>query len=201
MKRRGYTVVELLMAITLFAIGVAGIIALQKVTSTANRYAKNLAIATHIAQGWQEQLQTDSVLWNFPNGTATASDLGDTVWLQVIANKNGSWIVPVTGSNLTYDANSNWGAAFDPLGRPIAAGETTPAAFCTHIRLTRLYSELAPNGLIRSEVRVFWLQDGQNTVDGQALCNKDTDAVGVGNATARYHFVYATSAVRQNTAP
>ncbi|HEY5373092.1 MAG TPA: prepilin-type N-terminal cleavage/methylation domain-containing protein, partial [Polyangiaceae bacterium] len=56
LRQRGYTAVELMMAIAVFGIGVAGIISMEKVTSVANQHAKNVAIATHIAQSWLDTL-------------------------------------------------------------------------------------------------------------------------------------------------
>ena len=56
LRARGYTMVELMMALGILAIGVSGIIAMHKVTVAANQHAKNLAVASHIAQAWQEQL-------------------------------------------------------------------------------------------------------------------------------------------------
>ena len=44
-RQHGYTAVELLMAISIFGIGVAGIISMQKVTAVSNAHSKNLAIA------------------------------------------------------------------------------------------------------------------------------------------------------------
>ena len=45
-RRRGYTIIELMMAISIMAIGVSGIIAMQKVTLAANQHATHLAVAT-----------------------------------------------------------------------------------------------------------------------------------------------------------
>ena len=45
-RSRGYTVIELLMALTVLALGASGVVAMQRVTLESNRYAKNLAIAT-----------------------------------------------------------------------------------------------------------------------------------------------------------
>ena len=58
-RARGYTAVELMLSIGLFAIGVTGIIAMQKLTVVSNQHAKNLAIATNIAEAWLDQLATE----------------------------------------------------------------------------------------------------------------------------------------------
>jgi type IV pilus assembly protein PilV len=196
LRTRGYTIVELMMALGILAIGVSGIIAMHKVTVAANQHAKNLAVASHIAQAWQEQLAADAARWNHPSAKLAKSDLAETTWLKEVANP--AWKQP------KYDATVDFGPAFDALGNVVPAGSEADAHYCTHVRLSWLYSDSAPtvgNGLIRAEVRVFWLRDGEATIDGKAVCDPGTSANDVGKAVSHYHFVYKTSAIRQNTAP
>ena len=198
LRARGYTMVELMMALGILAIGVSGIIAMHKVTVAANQHAKNLAVASHIAQAWQEQLAADAARWNHPSAKKGSSDLADTTWLKEVGNKF-EWKQP------KYDETLKFGPAFDALGNVVPAGSEADAHYCTHVRFSWLYSDSAPtlgNGLIRAEVRVFWLREGEGTVDGKAVCDPDSPAkdVGIGEAVEHYHFVYKTSAIRQNTA-
>jgi prepilin-type N-terminal cleavage/methylation domain-containing protein len=197
---RGYTIVELMMAISIFAIGVTGVISMQRVTIMANQHARALAVAAHIAQAWQEELTTDAVQWNHPSSTVGASDIGETIWLGEIADHN-DWFQP------DYDDDRKFGPAFDALGNPV--NSAAQAVFCTHIRLSWLYSETTPikgNGLIRAEVRVFWLRDGEGHFGAEPFCGGTTDIAkvlgrsGDDGEAHRYHFVYKTSAIRQNTA-
>ncbi|MCA9592789.1 MAG: prepilin-type N-terminal cleavage/methylation domain-containing protein [Myxococcales bacterium] len=196
MNRRGYTVVELLMAVTIFAIGVTGIIAMQKVTVSANQHAKELAIATHVAQAWQEQLTADAAAWNHPSPKKSAEDLDETRWLVNAVGNTGVWFRP------TYVPELKFGPAFDALGRPIEnQNDLAQARYCTHIRLSWLYPDNAGNGLLRAEVRVFWLRDGGGgTVNNATVCDPTTDPAVIEAATDRYHFVYQTTAIKQNTA-
>lgn len=195
MRARGYTIVELMMALAVLAIGVSGIIAMQKVTLAANQHARNLAIATHIAQSWQDQLAADAVLWNFPGPRPGAIDTDDTRWLHHAFDptEDGAWILP--------EYETDFGPAFDALGNVVPHDDldTRHVAFCTHIRLTRL-RETDGMGLIRSEVRVFWLREGgPGPVAPGNLCAPD-DPDDVGDAVENYHFVYQTTALKQNTA-
>jgi hypothetical protein len=97
-----------------------------------------------------------------------------------------------------------FGPAFDGLGNVVHAGNEPNAHFCTHVRLSWLYADAAPtavgNGLIRAEVRVFWLREGESTVDSRPVCDTATPPDEVGAHPEKYHFVYKTSAIRQNTA-
>lgn len=195
-RSRGYTAVELLMAISIFAIGVSGIIAMQKVTVGANAHAKNLSIATHIAQAWLDQLAVDAAAWNHPSpGNPTPDLTSDTTWLQLAGNNKADlWIRP------DYSVSRRFGAAFDAQGNPVTDANAASAVFCAHIRLSWLYPDTAGNGLLRTEVRVFWLRDGQGgTVDGQPTCDVGTKPDDVENAGLKYHFVHQASAVKQNT--
>ncbi len=199
---RGYTIVELMMAITVFALGVSGIMAMQKVVATSNQHAKNLAVANHIAQAWQEALASDATLWNTPSDVSLVSDLGETTWLQQVQSSPGVWLRPVhSGAGALA-----FGPAFDALGNPVdPAAFPARAQFCTHVKLSWLYPEACPagtcppgNGLVRAEVRVFWLRDGGGGgVNNQPLCDAGTPAALIGAATNRYHFVYHTSAIEQ----
>lgn len=202
-RARGYTIVELMMALTILAIGVSGIIAMEKVTVAANQHAKSLAIATHIAQAWEEQLAADAVQWNHPSENQPQRDLdSDTTWLKLVDSNPGQWIRP------QWSDARKFGAAFDALGNPISESGTgsggatlKQAVFCTNIRLDWLYPDTAGNGLIRAEVRVFWVRNGMGgTVDGKDVCNANTSPTSIGQAVTRYHFVYETAAVKQQTA-
>jgi hypothetical protein len=73
------------------------------------------------------------------------------------------------------------------------------AQFCTHIRLSWLVPEGQGNGLIRTEVRVFWVREGAGgLVDARPLCDPGIVPDAIAAAYSKYHFVYLTSAVRQN---
>ena len=180
------------MAIGIFGIGVTGIIAMEKVTSVSNMHAKNLGIATHIAESWLDMLATDAVVWNHPSPGNAVPDIGQTTWLQSVkgnANGAGDWFLPV------YSTVLGFGPGFDALGNPTAS--PTGAAFCSHLRLSWLYQPtVSGNGLIRAEVRVFWLRDGQEFA--QNMC--DIAQVGnVGGAVQTFHFVQKITAIRENT--
>jgi type II secretory pathway pseudopilin PulG len=202
-SRRGYTIVELMMGLTVFTIGVTGIISMQKVTVVSNQHAKNLAMATHIAQGWLDQLAADSSAWNRTGNQPP--DLGDTTWLNQVANSATAWIRPA------HSVARDFGPGFDALGNVVNADLAANGPlirFCTHIRLSWLYPDppvivagatpTASNGLIRAEVRVFWLREGEANIDpDRFICDPATAPADIGPATDRYHFVYHTTAIRQ----
>ncbi|HEY0466225.1 MAG TPA: prepilin-type N-terminal cleavage/methylation domain-containing protein [Polyangiaceae bacterium] len=194
--QRGYTAVELMMAIGIFGVGVTGIIAMQKVTTVSNQHAKNLGIATHIAESWLDMLATDAVTWNHPSASDPKPDIDRTLWLQKAkpnANAATDWFLP------EYSPLLKFGPAFDPLGNPVdPAAAPNSVAFCSHLRLSWLYQPnvSSGNGLIRAEVRVFWLRDGQGFAQNMCEAGQIT---AVGGATQTFHFVQKITSIRENT--
>lgn len=195
-SRRGFTIVELMMALAILAIGVSGIVAMQKVMVTSNQHAKDLALATHIAQAWVEQLAVDATKWNHPSQRSTVRDITtDTTWLTKVEDQQNVWLRPA------YDAVLQFGPSFDALGNVVSDANVAQARFCTHIRLNWLYPDSSGNGLIRAEVRVFWLRDGAGGgLTSDAICDPKNNAVAIGQAFDRYHFVYQSTAIKQETA-
>ena len=195
--QRGYTAVELMMAISIFGIGVASIISMEKVTAVSNQHAKNLAIATHIAESWLDMLSTDAVAWNHPaTGDPTPSDIGQTAWLQFVKplqDASGGWFLPADSAAFDF------GPGFDALGNHVnLALNPGNVAFCSNLRVSWINQPTADgNGLIRAEVRVFWLRDGQTGV--QNMCTVAALAtLNTATAANTYHFVQKNSAVREN---
>ena len=139
---RGYTVVELMMAISVFAVGVTGIAAMQSLAARGNTHAKNLAIATSFARSWQEKLSMDALSWGGP----LAWPITNTQWLQQSVALNNQWFLPIGSGAIEAGA--------DALGNPVPAGNAD-VVFCTHLRLTRMINQ-PQSGLSREEVRVFW---------------------------------------------
>ncbi len=181
--RAGYTIVELLMAITVFAIGVTGIAAMQKVTLASNLHAKRLALATHIAQSWQERLVADGSLW-----LATASDRTNTQLLT--AGNTWARAPEIDG----------FGPTFGPLGE--YTSDSSKAFFCVYVRLTDMLSNGTPidgNGLLRTEVLVFWPREGRDPSSDAPFCDSDAGLTLDQNSDDNFHFVHKVSAVRQST--
>ena len=198
------------MSMSILTIGVGGVVAMQKVTVSSAQHARNLATATQISQAWMDELRADAVAWNHPSTRQATSDLTETQWLTALASAGSvstGWFRP------TWQTSRTFGPAFDVQGRPVntsVPANNAQVRFCTHLRLSWLYRDtgstmpdqkaITGNGLIRAEVRVFWVRDGQaGNVPGD-VCGGATSIATIGAATNTYHFVYQVSGVRQNTA-
>lgn len=186
-EQRGYTLVELMMALALFTVSVLGIISLQKLMVVSNAHAKNVSVAERIAQSWAAQLELDATRWRASTAT--------TEWLGGV---DLGWIRPSHAPD-----DKNFGAAFDALGNPLSdtAPDLARARYCTNVRLTTLYPPDLPvvgNGMLRAEIRVFWLRDGEPSLTVSGICPMEMSVMDVGEATDRYHFIYHTTGLRQH---
>jgi type II secretory pathway pseudopilin PulG len=194
---RGYTVIEVMVGISLLMVMSAGVISLQKLTTFGNMRAKQLAVASQIGRSWIERLRVDAAGWNYPSPTKSLpSNLaGNTLWLNQIINQNGLWFEPAVVAG-----RGSPGA--DALGNDVQT--LANANYCTHVRLSWMY----PNEVMRADVRVFWQrEEGLGTFNGTPLCgnpaagyiaNFDNPAM---TPLARYHFAYFSSSIVKNTAP
>lgn len=186
-RRRGYTVVEVMSAMTLFAIGAAGVIGMQRAIVQGGIDARSFDMASNIAREWQHRLQRDALQWTTPDSTTTASNIDNTLWLKS-SNIDGTWKVPAVGPN---NQIAGYSAAFDILGHDIKP-DSADRMYCVQYRLAWIASQDGPAPLLRAEIRVFW----SRLEYGPAACDDTT----VSSATNqnKYHFVNVTTAIRGN---
>lgn len=189
-SRRGYTIVEVMNAMTLFAIGAAGVIGMQRVTIQGGADARNFDTATAIAREWQARLNRDSYRWTEPNSVVTSSNNDNTMWLKN-ANVGADWRVPAAQPTIP-----GYSAAFDILGHDIAPS-SDDRMFCVQYRLGWIAPQTGLNGtnptaILRAEIRVFWAR-----LD-YAAPKCDDLTVDSSDNRNKYHFVYVTTALRGN---
>lgn len=196
-RSRGFTAVEVLAAMTLFAIGAAGVISMQKASIQGNADARRYDIATGIGAEWIARLRRDSMSWTEPNATVTTNNFGNTLWLRNTSMlptplpDDTGWLLPGPVATTNYFGTSY---AFDVLGREVPAG-SADTFYCVNYRLGWLQTDPANAGAgltARAEVRVFWPRFSQPPA---ANCNP---ATANGASPSRFHFLYTTTTVRRN---
>jgi prepilin-type N-terminal cleavage/methylation domain-containing protein len=195
---RGYTAVEVLIAMTLFAIGAAGVIGMQRVTIQGGEDARRFDMATNIANEWISRLQRDATYWTQPNSAfPNKINLDKTRWLKNV-DTCGTTFCNIPMPAAPADGLS---PAFDNFGRDLPAGITTEAMYCVQYRLLWIAPPgLGPayppplklTGLMRAEVRVYWAN-----LEANPIGNCGTPPPEVIPAASPYHFVYATTAIRE----
>jgi hypothetical protein len=174
------------MSMSVLAVGVIGVFSMEKVTIASNVHAKNLAIATHIAQSWLGVLEAESTIWD-ENG------LGKTTWLKS-APAAPAWFRPA------FVEDSSFGPDFDELGNPVAKD----GSYCVDLRISPFNgdsAEKAGTAMRRVEVRVFWLRDGVVPTPSLTVpafpCRMVSAQVSLQDQSRLFHFVYLSGAVRQ----
>lgn len=195
-SRRGYTAVEVLSAMTLFAIGAAGVISMQRVTVQGGEDARRYDMATNIANEWLSRLQRDSMTWTKPNADEpTVTNIGTTQWLKDVATSG--CITAFCNPPLPTSAATALGSspAFDSWGRDVHKG-SDDHFYCVQYKLQWIADpgtapDLKITALMRAEVRVFWTRLEYATVKSCEGIDPDADPT-------MYHFVYATTALRGN---
>jgi Prokaryotic N-terminal methylation motif len=191
-RQRGYTAVEVLSALTLLAIGGAGVIGMQKVTLQGSEDARRFDIGGNIANEWLSRLQRDSAQWTQPNANfPNANNINLTQWLRLVPVCSAAFCDPA--AVLPPDGMSG---SFDTFGHDLPAAGL--ATYCAQFRLQWIADigpapPFNPAALIRAEVRVFWSRLELNPIGN---CGAATpNAV---NANELYHFIVATTAVRES---
>ena len=197
--QRGYTAVEVLSAMTLFAIGAAGVIGMQKVTIQGGQDARRLDIATNIAHEWTARLQRDAMVWTLPsNKNRTTENLSlNTRWIK---NVSVGACNPPAFCNPALPPGGQEGGfspAFDIFGRDRPAG-SGDHAFCVQYRLwwgrplgtAPAFNEQAT---INADIRVFWTRLELSPIGDCAAPVVSPDAP---TANTVYHFVYASTVLR-----
>ena len=96
-RQSGFTLVELLVAITIFAFGLLGIAGMQITSIRANSSANTMSVATSLAQGVLEEVMA--------RGTTDplfSVDVAEMVW-DLAPSDDGETVVTIAGAG-TYSA-------------------------------------------------------------------------------------------------
>lgn len=197
----GFTMIEVMMALTVLAIGMLGIVALQKASVVGNQEAQQITVANNIARTWIERLQRDGARWTAPSPINPSTNIGNTAWLlNTTPGSAPTWFRP----NMVTTLEPTASAAFDRNGDDISLSNATAmrdATYCVHLRLRDIY----PNALVRAEVRVFWAK--RSLVDTTAstwlvngICSLTSGLDALGSDDQNFHWVYAVAAIPKATA-
>lgn len=137
---RGFTIIEVLVAVAITAIGFAAIFSLQIGSMQGNIEARELAAATNLAERYVAQLRSEAYMWT--TGLRPPADSTPT-----LAEAPGRW------HSLTPDPVDHNGRVHADLdarfGSPLARQR-----FCVHYWLGP--RDPAMDGVIRVQVRVIW---------------------------------------------
>lgn len=192
--RAGYTLVEVMLSVSVLFLGTAGFTMMQGASARAIQGAQEQAVAVHFLETWVERLRRDALFWTAPGVVSLEST-------QYLQGQRGAWITPaynVDSSGLSFAA--------DAYGRDVEPGPR--ARFCVNVRLTPAHywtpargpSVAADEALdaLRVDVRVWWSRLGGSQASFRADGGEDCGAVPDDKAFSpdRYRRVVTSTMVR-----
>lgn len=195
---RGYSMIEVMMALGILAVGTTGVIALQKVALVGNTNARMADAARQVAGTWVERLKADSLQWNDPLGIP---DIGDTRWLNVAGTYNPA-NPPGAANWVRAPQVVNWSSPVaDIHGADVFDTNSQDGVFCTHLQLSRaVQKKYTLSGLthpiaIRALVRVVWRRDLAPISECRTM-----NPVNMETNDGRYGFYYLSTMIGQEEA-
>lgn len=154
--RRGFTIVELMVAIVIFLTAAVGLVAFEHALMRSNSVSNDISAASYIGRFWLERGRLESLLWN-----TGATDLTVARTPMLAAVQAGISLPGFQTAWLPLPAGATRPAA-QPLNRHLepwtAASGRDYAEFCVQYRLTVLMQ----SEILRMDVRVLWFKQGVN---------------------------------------
>jgi prepilin-type N-terminal cleavage/methylation domain-containing protein len=199
-RRQGFTLIEVVVSLGIMTVSGVAVIALQQQITRANTHARQLAIATQIAQNWIERLKFDALRWNV---AGDAHDLNQTTYLQAIGDPgepSGFTPIPFQRPTDAGGVSRMISPAFNYYGDDLdmSAGDPEGLFYCASHRLNWIYDN---RRVIRADVRVWWAREGETVIQNDyPRCADDDTALNPGSPPGRnfnrYHVVYLSTVLR-----
>ncbi|MFA9470088.1 MAG: prepilin-type N-terminal cleavage/methylation domain-containing protein [Deltaproteobacteria bacterium] len=181
-RRRGFTLIEVMIAIGIMTVGSLGILSMHHAVSGANRSAHEMNTALAITERWIERVDRDSLSWSEP-GINSSTLTGTTYLAPLAATTTGTnWFTPAP-------ALSTESYGFDYFGNDTSTA--SEIKYCTNLRL----SWIRQGSSARVDIRTFWYRAGHmpgtathpDWVSGSNFRGADCDAAtadgwGIGTA-------------------
>jgi len=146
-RRRGFTLIEVMIAIGIMTVGSLGILSMHHAVSGANRSAHEMNTALAITERWIERVDRDSLSWSEP-GINSSTLTGTTYLAPLAATTTGTnWFTPAP-------ALSTESYGFDYFGNDTSTA--SEIKYCTNLRL----SWIRQGSSARVDIRTFWYRAG-----------------------------------------
>ncbi|HEV8322904.1 MAG TPA: hypothetical protein VG389_14925 [Myxococcota bacterium] len=163
LRRRGFVLLEVLIASIVIVVGFLAVFALQFAALDANVNAMRYTEATNVAEAWMGVLHREALMWNQRGGVDMLPGLMPNL-------TNGATLPPAP------DATLGWRIATLHAGgmavdKNLATGSPNNPGFiyCVHQRLTwidvRDGNNLFSAEMLRAEVRVLWPRRERGTLN------------------------------------
>jgi len=177
---RGFTIVEILVAVIITAVGFAAIFSMQVGSIQGNIEARELAAATNLAERYVAELRRDAYQW-------TVGPRPEAGQAPVLARAAGQWH---SFTPMPVDHNGRAYIDDDANGSPLARQR-----FCAHYRLGP--NNPALEGVINVRVRIVWPLATLDRTTLDAVCPEER-ANGFVPDPSRFRTVVLPAAIRRH---
>lgn len=180
----GYTLVEVMLAVAILAVGATGILGLQAAAIRGNQEANEFATATRTVELWLDRYRMDALAWRTGGaGTLPSSALfASTEFMQAMPTVGSSgWVAPPAARPGSFGPATQLSFHGNPSAAP---GAPTPV-YCTQANMSWVYDGTA----VRIDVRTFWRRRGWQNTEGALNCPAAPNR-------SDYHIVQASTLVR-----
>jgi prepilin-type N-terminal cleavage/methylation domain-containing protein len=198
--RAGFTLVEVMVSLGVMTVGAMAIIAMQQQTTRANVHAREVTVATQIAQNVIERLKLEAISWN--SVSAPATDLVNAPSLLAVVGSPANSFMSLTPRSIASAGITRvLSNAFDYYGADVTmtgadAATLARVHYCASYRLSWIYNNFRA---LRADVRVWWSKSapGRTITADFPLCADDNTALNPnGNQFNNYHVVYLSTVLR-----
>ena len=201
MRRQGFTLVEVMVALGVMTISAMALFGMQAQATRANVRARDMTVAAQIAQNVIERMKLDGLAWNTLADPVT--DFQRTAVLNKINDatpgsfmKLPEWTDPTRLSRSVVLSNG-----FDLHGDDVpisgaAADTLSNIRFCASMRLAWVYNT---RRAMRGDVRVWWTKEVPSRSIIADFPNCEDDNVKLlpgGTLYENYHMVYLSTVIR-----
>ena len=159
----GFTIIEILIAVVVSAIGFAAIFSMQISTMQGNIAARENAAAVNLAERMAEELRTEAYAWTGNTLPGPRLSAAPGVWHTITDVPAGLGRDPRGG--LPVDQNGMPFQGDDPVGSGLVRQR-----FCIHYWINPLTA--AYNGILNGRVRVLWPRDTLNPLSVAQVCTQ-----------------------------
>jgi prepilin-type N-terminal cleavage/methylation domain-containing protein len=198
-RKRGYTAVEVLLSLTVLAIGASAVMSMQKAAVQGNLDARKTDMANAIAREWIGRIRRDASQWTLPSPGAALNGVSNFANAKLLGHVGNGWSLP--DDYVTQTPSISPG--FDILGNDVAPNANPPPVFCVHVQETWLLNNPAApqDNLMRVDLRVVWIRGINLESPVYNPCDKTNVAQVVNPDPTLYQTLYMTTAVRENGLP
>jgi prepilin-type N-terminal cleavage/methylation domain-containing protein len=203
MNRQGFTVVEVMVALGVMTITAMALFGMQAQATRANVRARDITVASQIAQNVIERLKLDGLAWNTIHITDPDEDFRKTEILKNVTSATaGNFMkLPEWTDPPRIGSSAKLSNGFDQYGIdvPISGSPAEDLArirYCASMRLAWVYDT---RRAMRADVRVWWTKEAPSrsiTADFPS-CEDDNVSLSPGGALFEsYHAVYLSTVIR-----